>query len=143
GEIRLASSTDLINWSPGPVVLRTRTGKFDSALVEAGPPALLTSKGIILIYNGKNANTTGDAKLKPGAYAGGQALFDPAQPEKLLDRTDTPFYQPVASFEQTGQYGAGTTFLEGLVPYHGKWWLYYGCADSFVAVASSDLSPLK
>ena len=39
------------------------------------------------------------------------------------------------SFEITGQYRAGTTFLEGLVYFHHEWLLYYGCADSFVGMA--------
>src|ERR1700744_3583136 len=126
GEIRLASSDDLINWVPGPVVLKTRANKFDSALVEAGPPAILTEHGIVLIYNGKNGSKNGDARLTAGAYAGGQALFDSANPRQLLDRTENPFYQPEADFERTGQYGAGTTFLEGLVAFKGQWLLYYG-----------------
>lgn len=140
GEIRLASSDDLINWTPGPVVLATRPGKFDSALVEAGPPAVLTGRGVVLIYNGKNAarKNNGDPALKAGVYCGGQALFDAADPSKLLQRTDAPFYKPEADFERTGQYGAGTTFLEGLVYYKGRWLLYYGCADSFVAVAVAE-----
>jgi predicted GH43/DUF377 family glycosyl hydrolase len=37
--------------------------------------------------------------------------------------------------EITGQYKAGTTFSEGLVYFKGKWYLYYGTADSFVGVA--------
>ena len=143
GEIRLASSSDLINWVPGPVVLKTRINKFDSALVEAGPPAVMTDRGIVLIYNGKNAAKSGDDNLKPGAYSGGQALFDSANPTKLLARTDTPFYQPEKSFEVTGQYGAGTTFLEGLVAFHGQWLLYYGCADSYVAVAVGNMRNAK
>jgi lysophospholipase L1-like esterase len=40
-------------------------------------------------------------------------------------------------YEKTGQYAAGTTFAEGLVFFHGKWFLYYGCADSLVAVATA------
>lgn len=139
GEIRLASSDDLINWVPGPVVLRTRANQFDSALVEAGPPALLTEQGILLIYNGKNGARNGDTNLNAGAYSGGQALFDAAHPEKLLKRTESPFYKPESGFERTGQYGAGTTFLEGLVAFHGQWLLYYGCADSYVAVAIGDM----
>jgi predicted GH43/DUF377 family glycosyl hydrolase len=135
GEIRLASSTDLINWIPGPVVLKTRPGKFDSGLVEAGPPAVLTKQGIVLLYNGKNAARNGDVSLPAGVYAGGQALFDLNDPTKLLQRTDIPFFKPEADFERTGQYGAGTTFLEGLVYFKQQWLLYYGCADSYVAVA--------
>ena len=33
---------------------------------------------------------------------------------------------------------AGTVFTEGLVWHRGKWFLYYGCADSFVGVAVCD-----
>jgi predicted GH43/DUF377 family glycosyl hydrolase len=137
GEIRLASSDDLINWTPGPIVLRTRAGKFDSGLVESGPPAVITKHGIVLLYNGKNASPNGDTSLRDGVYSGGQALFDLNDPAKLLQRTDVPFYKPEADFEQTGQYSAGTTFLEGLVFFKGQWLLYYGCADSYVAVATS------
>ena len=137
GDVRLATSDDLINWTPGPIVLKRRPGKFDSALAEAGPPALLTDHGIVVIYNGKNADPAknGAPSLKAGVYSGGQALFDAKDPSKLLQRPGTPFYKPEEPFERTGQYGAGTTFLEGLVYHKGKWFLYYGCADSFVAVA--------
>ena len=44
---------------------------------------------------------------------------------------------PVMPYEKTGQYAAGTTFAEGLVYFHDQWFLYYGCADSLVAVATA------
>jgi predicted GH43/DUF377 family glycosyl hydrolase len=40
-------------------------------------------------------------------------------------------------YEKTGQYEAGTTFAEGLVYFRNQWFLYYGCADSLVAVATA------
>ena len=138
GDIRLATSDDLVNWVPGPVVLPARSGKFDSALAEAGPPAVITDRGIVLIYNGKNGDKNGDPSLPAGIYCGGQALFDTDHPERIRQRADVPFYKPEADFERTGQYRDGTTFLEGLVFFKGRWLLYYGCADSYVAVAVSD-----
>ena len=45
---------------------------------------------------------------------------------------------PVSDFEKSGQYPAGTVFIEGLVFHNQKWYLYYGCADSRVAVAVYD-----
>ena len=134
GKIAIASSDDLIHWEMGKRVLPARPGKFDSALAEAGPPAVLTDHGIVVLYNGKNASH-GDPALSPGVYSDGQALFDAQDPTHLIARTDKPFYQPEAAYERTGQYAAGTTFIEGLVFFQGKWFLYYGCADSFVAVA--------
>ncbi len=46
-----------------------------------------------------------------------------------------PFFVPEADFEKSGQYPAGTVFIEELVYYQDKWFLYYGCVDSRVAVA--------
>lgn len=41
-------------------------------------------------------------------------------------------------FEKSGQYVNGTVFMEGLVFFKKKWFLYYGCADSRVSVAIYD-----
>ena len=45
--------------------------------------------------------------------------------------------KPERAFERAGQYAAGTTFAEGLVFFHSRWLLYYGCADSLVGVAET------
>jgi beta-1,2-mannosidase len=161
GEIHLATSDDLVYWTPveggdgqPKVLMRARPGKFDSGLPEVGPPPVLTKDGIVLVYNGKNAagandknaagangkNTNGadrDPALAAGTYSVGQALFAAGDPAKLLARTGTPFFQPKLPWEQSGQYAAGTTFAEGLVWFHDRWLLYYGCADSRVGVAMS------
>jgi len=143
GTIHLLTSPDLQTWTPvKDFSMPPRPGHFDSALAECGPPALLTDRGIVLLYNGKNAGGgKGDPKLKAGVYADGEALFDAKDPTRLLERPETPFFQPALSWEATGQYAAGTTFIEGLVLFHEKWFLYYGCADSFVGVAMADVKP--
>ena len=137
----LATSTDLINWEPVETyegklapVLSPRPGYFDSWLVEAGPPPLLTDDGIVVLYNAGNSQNIGVKDLGNRIYTGGQALFDANEPWKLLDRTNEPFIKPELPFEKSGQYKDGTTFLEGLVLYEGKWYLYYGTADSMVGV---------
>lgn len=144
GAIRLATSPDLIHWTPVedtqgvPVeLLGPRAGRFDSTFPEVGPPPVLTREGIVVIYNGKNAAEGGDAALGAGAYAAGEALFHAKNPALLVARTDAPVLRPELAFEKTGQYAAGTTFAEGLVRFKGKWFLYYGCADSLVAVATA------
>lgn len=144
GSIRLAASPDLIHWTPvedatgEPLeLLRPRPGHFDSTFPETGPPPVLTNKGIVVLYNGKNAASGGDPELGPGAYAAGEALFDAHDPAHLIAQTDHPVLKPELPYEKTGQYAAGTTFAEGLVFFRGQWLLYYGCADSLVAVASA------
>ena len=144
GAIHLATSGDLIHWTPvedeqGKAVelLKPRAGHFDSSFPEVGPPPVLTSAGVVVIYNGKNAATGGDPKLGQGAYAAGEALFFGQNPALRLKQLDEPVLKPELSYEKTGQYAAGTTFAEGLVYFHKQWFLYYGCADSLVAVATA------
>lgn len=146
--VNVATSDDLVNWTPmldsnGELlkVMTTRPGKFDSALTECGPPAIMTDKGILLFYNGKNeSGASGDTSYTANSYCAGQALFDLNDPTQLIGRLDKPFYVPEADFEKSGQYPAGTVFIEGLVYHNQKWFLYYGCADSRVAVAVYDPS---
>ena len=91
-----------------------------------------------MLYNAKNKDGEGsDPKLKPGTYSVEVAVFAADDPAKLMTRTTEPVFKPELPFEQTGQYAAGTTFSEGLVLFKGKWWMYYGCADSFVVVATA------
>ncbi len=145
-KVYAATSDDLINWEPlvtesGELksLFEPRKGYFDSELTECGPPAVLTDKGIILLYNGKNAGGENrDTCYTANAYCAGQALFDAGNPEKFIARLDKPFLRPMDDFEKSGQYPAGTVFVEGLVYFQNKWYLYYGCADSRVAVAIYD-----
>jgi inosine-uridine nucleoside N-ribohydrolase/predicted GH43/DUF377 family glycosyl hydrolase len=147
GFIHLATSMDLIHWTPvedalgNPIeLLLPRVGHFDSTFPETGPPPVLTSAGIVVLYNGKNAVEGGDPDLGPNAYAAGEALFDAHDPAHLLAQADHPDLKPEMAYEKTGQYVAGTTFAEGLVYFHGEWFLYYGCADSLVGVVTAPKS---
>jgi predicted GH43/DUF377 family glycosyl hydrolase len=143
--VNLAWSENLYDWYPledssGTLkkILITRPGLFDSDLDECGPPALITDEGILLIYNGKNANgIKADPYLSDGTYSVGWVLFDKANLETVISRPDKPFLRPTLPHEVNGQYAAGTTFAEGLVYYNKKWFLYYGTADSYVGVAVS------
>lgn len=143
-DLFLATSTDLIRWTPevqpnGELVsaLKPRAKYFDSRLVESGPFAIVRPEGILLIYNGMNlpeANPDKSVKQPADSYAGGQALFDATNPSKCIQQLDKPFIIPDQPFELEGQVNQ-VVFLEGLVQFKGKWFLYYGTADSKIAVA--------
>ena len=139
--IFLASSDDLIHWIPvenndGKLlsVFGPRKGKFDSDLVEPGPPAMLTEKGILLMYNSRNVPSKGDTRLPEGTYTASQILLDGNDPSKVLQRMETGFIKPDKPYEVAGQVNH-VCFLEGLVYYKNQWFLYYGTADSKIAVA--------
>jgi len=144
-DLMIATSENLVDWTPledadGRLVkvLSPRPGYFDSWLVEGGPPAVITARGIVVIYNAGNSGAYGDPSLPARVYSGGQALFDTRNPLKVIARSDVPFIRPTRDYERTGQYPVGTTFVEGLVPFQGRWFLYYGTADSRVGVAVWD-----
>jgi beta-1,2-mannosidase len=143
--VNLAWSENLYDWYPlvdstGSLkkVMQTRPNYFDSDLDECGPPALMTDRGVMLIYNGKNSDGKGgDPSISKGTYSVGRVFFSPKDLETILSRSDRPFLRPTLPHEVSGQYAAGTTFAEGLVYYKEKWFLYYGTADSYVGVAVS------
>lgn len=144
-KVYLANSDNLIDWNPVEnangsliTVLASRPHLLDSAFPEVGPPPILTDRGILVIYNGKNAAKNGDQNLAPATYSAGEALFSTQNPTQLISQLDQPVFKPDLVWERSGQYAAGTTFVEGLVYFHNKWFLYYGCADSLVGVAISD-----
>jgi predicted GH43/DUF377 family glycosyl hydrolase len=153
-----ATSTDLVHWKPVlykegearatnlrgiakelpevKTVFGPRAGKWDSDLVEPGPPALLTERGILLLYNSRNIPSIGDTTLAEGTYTAGQILMDRNNPATVLQRSETYFFKPDEPYEITGQVNH-VCFIEGLVQYKNKWFLYYGTADSKIAVAVS------
>jgi predicted GH43/DUF377 family glycosyl hydrolase len=141
--VNLAVSSNGVDWEPtlkenGELLysFTPTVNEFDSHLTEPGPPALYTENGILLLYNGKNLSGEGaTSKYPQGTYCGGQVLFDKNDPTKMIARLETPFICPSLPHEISGQYKAGTTFIEGLVYFKEKWFLYYGTADSMVGLA--------
>lgn len=141
-DLFMAYSEDLIHWEIAEnaesgkriSVLHPRMGYFDSRLVEPGPYALLKEEGILLIYNASNAKNFNDPSLPTFTYSAGQALFDKEHPYKLIDRTKGNFIQPDKEYEKVGEVNE-VCFVEGLVFFQGRWFLYYGTADSKIAVA--------
>ncbi len=122
-----AYSEDRLTWTMiEEPVLRPREGYFDSRLVEPGPQPIMTDDGILLLYNGADQDLV---------YSSGQALFDPTDPTRLLQRSESPFLTPDAQLEAEGQV-PNVVFIEGLVYFQGTWFLYFGMGDSGIGVAT-------
>ena len=132
----LASSTDLIHWTEATdaPVLPVRAGQFDSRVAEPGPAPIVTSKGIVLVYNGA------DDKL---VYRTGIAVFDSHDPRRLVSRSDQPVFAPEKEWEKVGQV-PNVVFVEGMVRQGDKgknrYLFYYGGADKYVGAAETSLN---
>lgn len=141
-DLFIAYSDDLLNWEVAEdgesrrmiSLMNPRPGYFDSRLVEPGPFALLRDSGVLLLYNGSNAANFNDPSLPRFAYSAGQALFDLQYPYRLKDRSENYFIHPDKPYEKTGEVNE-VCFIEGLVYFKERWYLYYGTADSKIAVA--------
>ncbi len=132
-QMGLAYSTDLVHWTEATQtpVLPRRSGRFDSRVVEPGPPPVVLPEGILLIYNGA------DDKL---VYSTGWALFDRGDPRRVLARSDQPIFRPERDWEKVGQV-PNVVFVEGLVREGSKWLFYYGGADKYIGVAEATTGP--
>lgn len=131
-QMGVAYSEDLLHWTEAldHPVLASRPGLFDSQVVEPGPPPVITSEGILLIYNGA------DDRL---VYSTGWVLFDKNDPTRILARAEVPIFSPEREWERVGQV-PNVVFVEGLVREGKRWLFYYGGADKNVGVV---MTPTK
>lgn len=147
-----ATSPDLLTWNATPSENYFAAGVFpwENSLVETGPPPIKTRDGRwLLVYNGMSV---GGGGYQGRQYSVGQMLIDPSgsfrpnasdktRPEMRdgpIARLERPFLWPEADNEIGGQVNK-VVFAEGLVQYKGKWYLYYGQADSDLGVAIADV----
>src|ERR1700687_4318950 len=128
-QMGLSFSTDLIHWTEATQtpVLPKRPGKFDSRVVEPGPPPIITPNGIVLIYNGANDQLV---------YRTGVAVFDAHNPRHLLYRSEEPIFSPEKQWEKVGQV-PNVVFVEGMVRQNNRFFFYYGAADKYIGVAEA------
>ena len=126
---------------PGPRMMRPllfpRPGRFDSLLVEPGPPAVRTDDGILLVYNGANHPTKGRSDprpvrlpARPGAVRRERSCF------ACIARATQPFLRPDTLDDRVGQVD-NVCFAQGLVLFDDRWHLYYGMADSKIGCATA------
>jgi predicted GH43/DUF377 family glycosyl hydrolase len=119
-------------------LLAPRTGRFDSLLVEPGPPAVLTDDGIVLIYNGASLLAGADGIPTGVTYQPGQALFDACEPGAPIGRSIDPDVVEDTAGDLAGQLD-NVCFAQGLVLHDDAWRMYYGTADSRIGCATAPL----
>lgn len=133
-DIWLSRSADLRSWQATEPVLAARQGAWwDSVRVGMGPPPLETEHGWLGVYHGVKA-TAGGGPI----YRVGLVLLDLDNPARLLRRTADWVLTPSAEYERMGDL-PNVVFPTGLIhdPATDELRLYYGAADSAIAVATA------
>lgn len=136
--IWISFSPDLLNWGNHRLMLPSRKGAWwDANKVGLSPPLIATDRGWLMLYHGVRHTAAGCL------YRLGLALFDRARPEQCLLRGDSWVFGPEAPYEREGDVGY-VVFPCGhtLAPDGDTLRLYYGAADSGVALASGSIREL-
>ncbi|QXP58329.1 pesticidal protein Cry7Aa [Olleya sp. HaHaR_3_96] len=109
--------------------------KFENSHIGAGCPPIETKDGWLLIYH--SAQLT----HKEYTYHACAALLDLENPNKVIARLKNPLFSPTESYEKEG-YVANVVFPTGTAIFNKELYIYYGAADSCVAVASININTL-
>jgi predicted GH43/DUF377 family glycosyl hydrolase len=131
-------SNDLKHWGDPTVLIPARRGGWwDANKVGLSTPPLRTDKGWLLGYHGVKTTAAG------AIYRFGLALSDLDHPEKLIARCDEWVFGPSEPYERTGDV-SDVVFPCGwiLEDDNDTLRMYYGAADTSVAVATASLTTL-
>jgi len=131
----ISYSPDLRHWGSHKVILEARRGGWwDANRIGLCSPPIETPKGWLTIYHGVRQTASGSI------YRLGLALFDLQHPEICLQRGDSWMFGPEAPYERVGDvrdvvFPCGQTIGADGDTIH----LYYGAADSCVAMAAGSI----
>ena len=131
----ISFSSDLRHWGSHKLMMEARRGAWwDANKIGLSPPPIETERGWLVIYHGVRMTAAGCI------YRLGLALFDRESPEMLLKRGDEWVFGPQERYEQRGDVG-NVVFPCGytLAPDGDTVRIYYGAADSTIALATGSL----
>ena len=108
---------------------------YESSHIGGGCPPIETKDGWLIIYHA--AEDTPDGFI----YHASAALLDLDDPRKVLGRLKTPLISPTEEWEKKGVVN-NIIFPSGTLVVKEKLYIYYGAADTSVAVASVNMNQL-
>ncbi|NCN25171.1 pesticidal protein Cry7Aa [Candidatus Falkowbacteria bacterium CG10_big_fil_rev_8_21_14_0_10_37_14] len=109
--------------------------RFEERHIGGGAPPIKTKHGWLMLYHGVEESNAGRI------YHAAAALFDLKNPKKLISRLPYPLFSPEKDFELKGHVDS-VVFPTGTAQFGDKLYIYYGAADSHIAVASVNLDDL-
>jgi predicted GH43/DUF377 family glycosyl hydrolase len=136
--IWISYSPDLRHWGGHRIMMEARKGAWwDANKIGLSSPPIETPRGWLTLYHGVKQTASGSL------YRVGLALFDLKQPEVCLLRGDSWIFGPEADYEHGGDvhdvvFPCGHT----LSPDGDTLNIYYGAADSCIALAQASLRTL-
>ncbi|MFH1549364.1 MAG: glycosidase [Planctomycetota bacterium] len=132
--IWMSYSPDLKHWGDHIMFLEARRGAWwDANRIGLSPQPLRTDKGWLIMYHGVRRTAAGCI------YRLGLALLDLEDPSRVIRRSDEWVFSPEEDYERTGDVNE-VVFPCGWVREGDEIRLYYGGADTCIALATASLS---
>lgn len=136
GHIWLSYSPNLKHWGEHQELIHARRGSWwDANKIGLSAPPMETEAGWLLLYHGMRTTASGSI------YRLGLVLLDREDPGKVLRRSEEWIFGPKAHYEREGDVD-DVVFPCGWVEKNGVVYMYYGAADSCIALATAKLSDL-
>ena len=131
--MKISFSDDLLEWGSTETLYKGIEW-WENYKVGAGCPPIEIEEGWLFIYHGVSQV---DKKYRTGIL-----LLDKNDPKKILARTKDFIMEPDQPYECSGGLYDGCVFPTGAVLKDGILYVYYGCADKFVSVATISLDEI-
>ena len=138
GDIFLSESPDLVHWGRHRrVMTKGGQGWWQGTKIGSGATPIETSEGWLMFYHGVSGTCNGFV------YSMGAAILDKDNPSKVLYRTRDYLLTPEKEYETTG-FVPNVAFPCATLqdPETGRIAIYYGAADTYVAVAYAQVDEL-
>ena len=126
----ISRSRDLQNWEKGKCMFETREGSWYENKLGIGAPPIETEHGWLLFWHGKNNRAE---------YALGIMLLDKNNPSKIINFQEEPILSCMMAYEKEG-FCPNVVYTNGAVRFKNKYFVYYGCCDRCLSVATIDVS---
>lgn len=134
--IWISYSPDLKHWGDSAILLPARKGSWwDAYKVGLGPQPVETKEGWLIIYHGVKTTAAG------ALYRLGLALLDLDDPSKVIRRCDEWVFGPLEIYERVGDV-PDVTFPCGVIVKGDELIMYYGAADTTLAVATGSIKEI-
>jgi predicted GH43/DUF377 family glycosyl hydrolase len=132
----ITRSKDLKIWEPAHLFMQPEY-EWESHKIGGSVPPVELDEGWLVLYHGVSCPEP-DCPV----YRVGAVLLDKSDPSKILGRTRHPILEPEHYYEKVGLIIPNTVFPCGNIIRDKKLWVYYGCCDTCISLATIEIDRL-
>ena len=131
--IWISYSDDLLTWSEPRLVAVAENFAWEGTKIGGAATPLKTSEGWLVLYHGVDKNSI---------YRVGALMLDLNEPTRVIARTRRFIMEPKEYYERFGLVIPNVVFPTANVVKDGIVYIYYGCCDTAIGLATVPLDEL-